>query len=433
MVRITVEMVRKKAEHHDCLLAPLEEISLHQESIEKLEYLQDWCPKLKILLLQNNLIAKIENINKLKSLTYLNLALNNIEVIENLERCESLEKLDLTLNFIGQLTSVENLVNNYNLQNLFLTGNPCTDFDNYRDFVIATLPQLSTLDGVEIDRSERIKALQNLSMIRPDILFEQENYKHQRIKQKTRLEKEIQYKWQNEYQHMDEDERNKEFWSGKCEHAPEVRNEMERMKQLKLKNLEYTKDKKDEKRVIKFFAPDGRPFNINQPKIEFLFNDTDHKHYVLDLSIYKYLDTSLIDIDVQPRYVRVTLKGKIFQLCLPEEINTTESTAQRSQTSGHLVITMPKLNPVLKSKNVNPKTFKYKEISNNEEAKNQLFSDNKQSTREYLEIGPREKEILDFTKMVKSPSDRDLPHRLVIREKQPSADFIDNPEVPDLT
>ena len=46
---------------------------------------------------------------RLKSLEYLNLAMNNIERIENLEGLESLQKLDLTLNFIGELTSVEKL------------------------------------------------------------------------------------------------------------------------------------------------------------------------------------------------------------------------------------------------------------------------------------------------------------------------------------
>ena len=42
----------------------------------------------------------------------------------------------------------------------FLTGNPCTDYDGYRDFVIATLPQLQWLDGREISKSERIVATQ---------------------------------------------------------------------------------------------------------------------------------------------------------------------------------------------------------------------------------------------------------------------------------
>lgn len=67
-----------------------------------------------------------ENLNKLKKLEYLNLAINNIEKIENLSQCESLQKLDLTLNFIGDLTSVESLQSNIHLEELFLTGNPCT-------------------------------------------------------------------------------------------------------------------------------------------------------------------------------------------------------------------------------------------------------------------------------------------------------------------
>lgn len=100
----------------------MEELSLHQEDVEKIEHLNNWCKNLEILYLQANLISKIENLNKLKQLRYLNLAVNNIEVIENLERCESLEKLDLTLNFVGNLESVASLKNNVHLRDLYLTG-----------------------------------------------------------------------------------------------------------------------------------------------------------------------------------------------------------------------------------------------------------------------------------------------------------------------
>lgn len=78
----------------------LEEISLHQMDIESIENLDLYCRHIKILLLQNNLIDKMENLNKLRELEYLNLALNNIEIIEGLGNCESLNKLDLTCNFI---------------------------------------------------------------------------------------------------------------------------------------------------------------------------------------------------------------------------------------------------------------------------------------------------------------------------------------------
>lgn len=111
-------MIRKRAEHNDSEIGTLEEVSLHQQNIEKIEHIERWCRNLKILYLQNNLIPRIgelgppgsaglnseapvvlfgltcvsfvfhcppENLAHLKKLQYLNLALNNIEVIENLE------------------------------------------------------------------------------------------------------------------------------------------------------------------------------------------------------------------------------------------------------------------------------------------------------------------------------------------------------------
>ena len=84
MVRLTREAIRKKAEHHDGTLADLEEISLHQMEIEKIEAINECCRKLKILYLQNNVIGKIENLHHLKDLRYLNLALNNVKIIEGL-------------------------------------------------------------------------------------------------------------------------------------------------------------------------------------------------------------------------------------------------------------------------------------------------------------------------------------------------------------
>lgn len=85
MVRINEELIRKRAEHNEGEIYSLEELSLHQMDIEKLEYIDKWCKELKILYLQSNLIPKIENVSRLKKVNYINLALNNIERIENLE------------------------------------------------------------------------------------------------------------------------------------------------------------------------------------------------------------------------------------------------------------------------------------------------------------------------------------------------------------
>jgi len=100
MPRITVELLRKRAEHNECIISTLEEISLHQEELEKIEVIGTMCRKLRILYLQNNIIDKIEDLTHMKELRYLNLALNNVSKIEGLQSCEFLNKLDLTVNFV---------------------------------------------------------------------------------------------------------------------------------------------------------------------------------------------------------------------------------------------------------------------------------------------------------------------------------------------
>ena len=160
---LTEDLIRRKAEHNEGMLSTLEEIALHQLDIDKIEVLNS-CRELQIVYLQNNLISKIENLHRLKKLDYLNLALNNITRIEGLDRCESLRKLDLTVNFVDldELKSVGSLKNNTLLREMYLTGNPCVTHweSGYRDYVVATLPQLESLDGTAVTRGERIKALQ---------------------------------------------------------------------------------------------------------------------------------------------------------------------------------------------------------------------------------------------------------------------------------
>ncbi|KAF3822769.1 hypothetical protein GH733_008143 [Mirounga leonina] len=75
-------------------------------------------------------------------------------------------------------------------------------------------------------------------------------------------------------------------------------------------------------------------------------DDEKRNQIILDLAVYRYMDTSLINVDVQPTYVRVMVKGKPFQLVLPAEVKPDSSSAKRSQTTGHLVICMPKVGKV---------------------------------------------------------------------------------------
>ncbi|EPR60405.1 leucine rich repeat-containing protein [Toxoplasma gondii GT1] len=171
-MRITEQLLRQRSEHNDGILSELEEVALHQFEIEKIENVDKLCKHLKILLLQNNIIEKIENVQRLKELEYLNLALNNITKIENLGGCESLKKLDLTVNFIDVTDleeSVLNLKDNEKLEDLYLMGNPCTEWDGWRLFVVASLPQLRQLDGKLITPSERIEAARRLSSLKSQL------------------------------------------------------------------------------------------------------------------------------------------------------------------------------------------------------------------------------------------------------------------------
>lgn len=95
-----------------------------------------------------------------------------------------MQKLDLTVNFVGDLLSIESLRQSEHLEELYLTGNPCTDYEGYREFVVATLPQLKTLDGRKITKSERILAQQRMKELRKLITEQQKVYKEKREREK---------------------------------------------------------------------------------------------------------------------------------------------------------------------------------------------------------------------------------------------------------
>uniref|UniRef100_A0A4W4GQG7 Leucine-rich repeat-containing protein 6 n=1 Tax=Electrophorus electricus TaxID=8005 RepID=A0A4W4GQG7_ELEEL len=338
MVRVSEDLIRRRAEHNNCEIFSLEEVSLHQQDIERIEHINKWCRDLKILYLQNNLIPKIENVGRLKKLEYLNLALNNIEVIENLEGCESLQKLDLTVNFVGRLSSVETLSQNVHLHELYLVGNPCAEFQGYRQYVLACLPQLQWLDGTAIGRSERIRALQDIDGLRRQILEQEAEYVEEREKQKKGLKETT----LNRPQDLDHD---RDFWEKPCTFTPESRLEAHRHLEEKRSQKEEMREPKNKGKPRRaLITPEGRVLNVNEAKLGFtLSEDEDNNSVLLDLHVYRHLDTSLLDLDIQPTYVRVTVKGKVFQLVLPDEVKPDSSTAQRSQTTGHLLLTMPKV------------------------------------------------------------------------------------------
>ena len=57
-------------------------------------------------------------------------------------------------------------------------------------------------------------------------------------------------------------------------------------------------------RKIKFFNAEGAPVNVNQAAIDFVLEEEDSNTTTLRLFLPKFLDTELIDVDVQPTYIR---------------------------------------------------------------------------------------------------------------------------------
>lgn len=330
MPRLTEELIRKRAEHNDGVLPDLEEIALHQQELEKIESLERCCRHIKILLLQNNIIPKMEGLSKLKELEYLNLALNNISMIEGVEGCESLKKLDLTVNFIDiedLEASVYNLKANVMLEDLYLTGNPCEEWIGLRAYVVAQLPQVKQLDGKMVLPNERIRARQRLAFLNEDL---------ERAVQENLIKK-------AEAAGLPVSE---------GAYTIESRNEMylEMAEQKEEKELNERRrmgtEPKGPRVLPGVHNNRGEIRQCNEGKYDFSIDDvTDRTKIVFELAVPKYLDTSQLDVDVNPFYVRCVVREKVTQLKLPAEVRPDASKVQRSRTTGALKIDMPLVEP----------------------------------------------------------------------------------------
>ena len=339
---LTRELIRKRSEHNEGVISTLEELTLHQEELVAIApCLGQICRKLKILYLQNNIISKMENLHHLKDVEYLNLALNNISKIEGVGKCEFLNKLDLTVNFVdvdALEESMDNLASRDHLKDLYMMGNPAqVDWPGFKNYVIARLPQLKFLDGEAITRGMRIVADQQL----PKLSVELRTLAAAKAAEKAG-------KAPVDMDALDVDEA--------APYTPEVRVKMyeevaeqkaeKEAKQNHMKPKDRDFDKEQAKAVAKARAreEDGKIQQCNQGKWDFHWDEESKPgHVVLEVHVQRHLDSSLIDLDVHPTYVSVVIKSKTLRLVTPAEVRASDAKAQRSKTTGHLVVTMPKV------------------------------------------------------------------------------------------
>lgn len=344
-MRITVDLLRKRAEHNEGCLSTLKEVTLHQQEIEKIEVIGDVCRQLEIIYLCNNYIGKLEGLRHLKMLQYLNLAINNITVIEGLEGCESLNKLDLTLNFIADIDSIVSLRANVHLETLHLTGNACTSTSGYRSYVAHTLPQLVCLDGQDILKSERISARQE----EPEVLSHVVNAAVAE-REKERLKAEMIAKGIDPFPARFNEKGERVYG-----HTPE-----ERVQILREDEATRKRQAEEQKAANKFgnmvdeatakpvrltaeeeMEKYGRLLLRNEGKVRFELNEDDKKTTILTVEPGKYISTSAIHIDLQPTYCRITIKDKLLQLVFGRAVSVDKVKVERSMTTGQLKLTVP--------------------------------------------------------------------------------------------
>ena len=390
---ITKALLRKRAEHNEGMISTLEEISLHQEELEEIsEVLGNICRKLKILYLQNNIIRKMENLKYLRDLEYLNLALNNISKIEGIKNCEFLKKLDLTLNFIDFDTlekSITNLQENRKLKELYMMGNPSQgkwDEGRFDSYIIAMLPQLETIDGKEITKSMRIQARQKLPQLQEELRELAAEVQAEKDAKKTSISGTIaDSKEESESTSSKKDNNNTVIGSDSIivedasddenddvdelvkdgeemtENTPEAREEIYReLAQQKKekedreaanrpKERDYNKEHAAKKEEIRRKEEESGEREIRQKNEggwSFRWDEESRRGFVvLEVSLPRHLDSSLIDVDVHPSYVSVVIKSKLLRLRLPAEVKSGDSRCERSKVTGSLMVIMPKLNP----------------------------------------------------------------------------------------
>lgn len=353
MGKITEQLLRKRAEHNDGVLSTMEEVSLHQLEIEKIENLEFYCRHLKILYLQNNIIEKLENLEKLKELEYLNLAVNSIQKIEGLQGCESLNKLDLTMNFIdieALKESVDNLTLVPSLRELYLIGNGCENFKYCKEYVIARLPHLVLYNGNEIKKSERIKAIQMLSTIEHEL--DKASKEHIVFKQNDPN--------QNDPNRYSVEYRRKLY---KDIENDRIRREQEKEESNKKSKSWWEDDAPKEPPSV--YKDNGEIRLCNQGKYDIKLDEDIFKTAMttFSLKLPKYLDTSKIKVDLHPQYVRVDVNGKITQWRFDYDIVCEKATIERSTTTGVLEIKAPIVGytPKVQEKKQQPKGYWSKE------------------------------------------------------------------------
>lgn len=277
------------------------------------------------------------------------------------------------------------------LRELYMLGNPSQSNwsdGGFQEYVIASLPQLELLDGKEIHKSDRIKALQVFAARQRYLREQAAVVRAEKAKQQAEeaaldaleKEKEAQAKVLEEaeqgvievssHQATDVSAQSKRTESEpqkpkksvlgsdeKVPYTPHTRREMymelaeqketeearKRENQPKERNTEAEHAEALRKVRLQEQQDDSEQVirQCNEGKWDFRFFDEIFE-VVLEVDLPRFLDTSLIDVDVHPSYVSIVAKNKLLRLRFPELVHSDAGKAERSKVTGTLRLTLPK-------------------------------------------------------------------------------------------
>jgi len=227
----------------------------------------------------------------------------------------------------------------------------------YKEYVIASVPQLSFIDGYEILKSDRIKARQYFDSLEKEL---------------DKLAKENIFKKEIDPDKDNPDKYSKEYRRKLYKELEEERNEKEREKMQKQKENDAFWYGIEKKEIPSVYRENGEIRVCNHGKYDFRLDEDYYRTGIttFELKLPKYMDTSQVSVDLNPQYVRIIAKDKLTQLKFNYDIVVESSTIQRSTTTGYLVIKCPILGAKVKE-NINRKPFNEKK-----EIKKAKFIDN---------------------------------------------------------
>ncbi len=232
--------------------------------------------------------------------------------------------------------SIDHLRSLLHLRELFLMGNPCTEWPGCRAYVAATLPQLRQLDGADIARSERILAQQAWRGLRDEL-------------RALALAACAAAGLPPPPPPPRDDDDDTEPWSaeGRVRMYREMAEQKAEAEAKKRVNEPRRRDAEAEHAAALAAARGaeggGGVRQTNEGRWEFSLEEEDGEGAcVLRLALPRFLDTSLIDADVHPAFVSVVVRNKTFRILWPEEVVSSRSSCQRSATTGELCVRAPK-------------------------------------------------------------------------------------------